>query len=432
LNKCTVIARVIFRVQTQFVRISFFAKIKRKIIVHYDVAVIGGGMAGLVLSLILAKGGVRTICIDHADPALSASDAADGRTMAISWGSRQVVARAGIWDVIGAQACPIDDIRITQNGGRVLLRFQAEEVEGRSFGWIAGIGHMRRTLIEAAAAQDNLDFRAPCKAGPVLREDGGVRIALGNKETVRASLLIGADGRKSMVRDLMGVRLLERSYGQSAIVCTVTHENPHENAATEDFRPEGPFAILPMIPCPDTNAHCSSVVWSEHAGRRGGAASVKDYDEETFNAALAARFPAHYGAVTARGPRFSYPLSLVLAKDYIAPRMALIADAAHGIHPIAGQGLNLGLRDVNCLADLVIEAVQNKKDPGDQALLRQYQRLRRFDNTAMAAATDGLNALFSNTVPGLPGLRRTGLRMVERLPPVKRFFMRQAMGDRAF
>lgn len=390
-----------------------------------DIAVLGGGMAGLTLALTLAGSGMRVICIDHAEPEATASPSADGRTMAVSWGSQKVIAGAGVWESIERAACPIRDIRISEGGGPVLLRFRSEEVGGQSFGWIAEIGAIRRTLIEAARKTDNLTLLAPRRVTDIVTEEDGVVLRLDRGKAVRASLLVGADGRRSFVRDRMGVPTLERSYCQRAVVCTVIHENPHGNAAIEDFRAEGPFAILPMTD--DVQGrHRSSIVWTTHGGRRKG---PMDYDDRTFNAALTARFPDLYGEVARVGERFAYPLSLVLARTYISNRMALVADAAHGIHPIAGQGLNIGLRDVVCLAGILTEAHAAGRDVGAQAVLARYERERRFDNTVMAAGTDFLNSLFGNNVLPISVARRAGLRIVSRMAPVKRFLMHQAMGD---
>lgn len=399
-----------------------------------DAAVIGGGIAGLTLSLMLANSGLRTACIDRADLKESAKADKDGRTIAISYGSRQILEKAGVWEFLAPQACPIETIHITENGGPVLLNFDSAEAQADAFGWIVDISLLRRVLIEAGEKAEGLEILAPMEVKR--REKRETRnekedqitlslLASGNsllEQTVR--LLVGADGRRSQIREMAGIDTISRDYRQRAIVCAVIHENSHDNIAVEDFRAEGPLAILPMND-DEAGNHRSSVVWTEHARKKTSAAN---YEEETFNAALNARFPERYGRVKLAGKRFSYLLNLVHAKTYIGDRLALVADAAHGIHPIAGQGLNIGLRDVDALADLVGEAHREGRDIGGAELLMKYQRARRFDNTAMAAATDILNGLFANDFMPVSLARRTGLRMISRLPPAKRFFMRQAMG----
>jgi 2-octaprenyl-6-methoxyphenol hydroxylase len=239
---------------------------------------------------------------------------------------------------------------------------------------------------------------------------------------IEAKLIVGADGKKSFTRDWMDVPVREWNYKQRAVICTAAHEHPHNNEAVEHFWPEGPFAILPMSD-DENGTHRSSVVFTEHGPEQN---SLMKLSDEEFNAELRRKFPENYGHVEMIGRRAVHALSLVHAARYIAPRMCLVADAAHGIHPIAGQGLNLGFRDVKALGDLT----KGAKDPGNQDILENYQRTRRFDNMAMVAVTDGLVRLFSNNSPSMRALRRTGLKLVGKLPAAKRFFIRQAMGDR--
>lgn len=397
-----------------------------------DVAIIGGGISGLTLGVLLARGGLRVACLDRDDPAMRANPAFDGRTMAISAGSRRVLESAGLWDLLKDQACPIREIAIYDGGGPRRLTFHSDEVGGQTFGWIVDIRDLRAGLFDLAARTPGLIHLAPAtvlRIDPSFSAQDNVTITLEEKGTeeapaqIQARLVVGADGRGSFTRRDAGIGTRGWSYGQKALVCSVAHENPHENIAVEDFRPEGPFAILPM--CDDADGtHRSSIVWTEH----GNGPSAMAFDEKTFDVALAARFPARYGAVRRIGQRFSYPLSLLHAKTYIAPRRVLVADAAHGIHPIAGQGLNIGLRDVAALAGLVVQAHRDGRDVGGDDVLKVYERARRFDNMAMAGATDLLNHLFSNDIAPVRLARRIGLAAVARLPFAKRFFMAQAMG----
>jgi 2-octaprenyl-6-methoxyphenol hydroxylase len=390
----------------------------------YDVIVVGGGLAGLTMTALLAADGAHVLCLDREAPAAQLNAAFDGRTTAISYGSRKVLAAAGLWDALTPDACAIDTIQILDGESPVLLTFGREEAGGRSFGWIVENNLLRRALFGGVQNFKKAAHIAPAAVAGFAREDGCATAILEDGRRFSASLVIGADGRNSFTREWMDIGAREWRYRQRAVVCVAAHENPHENIAVEHFRPEGPFAILPMTDGPDGGRR-SSVVWTEHGPDRN---SALHYDQESFDAALAARFPARYGAVRQTGRRFSYPLGLVHAHQYIAPRMALIAEAAHGIHPIAGQGLNMGFRDIAALAALVREALNAGRDPGADVVLQAYQRQRRFDNMAMAGATDTLNRLFSNDVAPARILRRAGLQAVSRLPFAKQFFMKQAMG----
>ncbi len=388
-----------------------------------DIVIIGGGMAGLSLACILSQNGLEVTCIDREDPAAMLKADFDGRTIAISAGSRTVLEDAGIWENIAKDGCAIRDIHISDSGSPVLLEFLSRDVDEDAFGWIFEARVLRRGLVQKAKKIKTLHYKAPASVKSMNVEDDHVYVTTDDGETIEASLLIGADGRRSFVREWAGIQTRQWSYRQQAIVCTVIHDNPHNNIAVEDFRAEGPFAILPMHD-DDKGRHRSSVVWSEHDAKK----SAMQWSDNTFNAALTSRFPERYGEVQLNGKRFSYPLGLVHAHAYISERTALVADAAHGIHPIAGQGLNLGYRDVACLSGLLIEAKENQQDCGSDQLLQHYQLLRRTDNMSMAAATDGLNALFSNPVTPFRLIRTLGLRAVQKFDPAKRFFMRQAMG----
>ena len=389
----------------------------------HDVAIIGGGLAGLTLACLLGQARVETVCIDQAPAGATSNDL---RTTAVSYGSRQILERAGIWGKVAESACPIDDIRILDGGSSLLLNFLSAEVEDKSFGWIVLNSDLRGAMISVIKTLPSVSHLLAAKVKDFARSENHMNVILENGDTLRARLVIGADGRHSFTREWMGVHLREWSYRQQAIISTVLHEQPHHNTAVEHFWPEGPFAILPMADGPD-GEHRSAVVFTEH--QKPGKGSFMDLDDAAFEQELASRFPPEYGTVAMLGKRAAYPLGLVHAAEYIAPRMALVADAAHGIHPIAGQGLNLGFRDVAELSNLLAEAHQAGKDPGDQTLLESYQRRRRPDNTAMIAVTDGLNRLFSNNIIPIRLLRRAGLKAVSRLPIAKRFFMRQAMGD---
>lgn len=389
----------------------------------HDVAIIGGGLAGLTLSCLLGKSGLHVICLDQA-PKPSGKNK-DLRTTAISFGSRQILECAGIWENLPAEACPIDDIQILDGKSSVLLNFLSAEVANKSFGWIVENFDLRTAMAKTLKPLKNVTHKTETKITDFEVSDDFVTCITDDKP-VKARLVVGADGRQSFTRQWMDIPVRQWSYKQRAVICTVSHSNPHHNVAVEHFWPEGPFAVLPMAD-DKKGTHRSSVVFTEHGPEPQ---SLMRYSDEEFEMALAARFPESYGDIKLIAPRVAYPLGLVHASSYIGPRMALVADAAHGIHPIAGQGLNLGFRDIGELAGLLATAHEKEQDIGAQSVLETYQRRRRPDNMAMVAVTDGLNRLFSNNIPPVRLMRRAGLKLVSKIGPAKRFFMKQAMGDR--
>lgn len=390
----------------------------------YDVIIVGGGLAGLSLSCLLGNiEGLRLACIDRDAPADQLK--ADERTTAISYGSAQILKRAGVWDDLQKEGCPIENIEILDGDSPLLLQFLSAEVQGKAFGWIISNHHIRTTLMQHMKNANSVDHIAPAHVKNFNVCNDHAEIILDDGKTLSAKLIIGADGRTSSVRDFMDVPVRGRSYNQRAVVCFIAHENPHDNKAVEHFWPAGPFAILPMNDDKNGN-HRSSLVFTEHR-KRG---SLMDLSDEEFLIQVQNRFPESYGMVEViNNMRKSYPLSLSHAAEYIAPRMVLVADAAHGIHPIAGQGLNLGFRDLDCLSKLIEQALRNDEDLGGAALLQSYQRKRRPDNMAMVAVTDGLVRLFSNDLPPVKILRRAGLKAVSRISGAKKFFMHRAMGE---
>jgi len=288
---------------------------------------------------------------------------------------------------------------------------------------------IRRVSLARAAGHDRIELRAPAVLDSVERRPGGVTVRLADGSEIRARLLVAADGRRSTQRAAAGIRAMEIDYPQTAIVATVAHSLPHNGVAHEHFLPSGPFALLPMTNAKDDTGrpvHRSSLVWTE---KRPLVSAMLALDEAAFAGELQRRFGESLGRLSLWGGRhWSYPLSLLHAERYFDTRLALIGDAAHAIHPIAGQGLNLGLRDVAALAECVVDARRLGLDIGGATVLERYQRWRRFDNMALIAATDSLNRLFSNDLPPVRLLRDLGLAAVGRVPPLKRFFMRHAMG----
>lgn len=387
-----------------------------------DIAIIGGGLAGLTLSALLGAAGFKVTCIDAEPLARQLSVEFDGRTTAISFGSRQVLERAQVWDALSDKNAAIKTIDILDGDSKHVLNFDAKEVGAEAFGWIVDNADLRRSLIKRIQQIETVRHLTGVSVRDVTFTDRQAQVVLDSGETVKAALVVGADGRKSILREVLQIGTWGRDYKQSALVCLVAHEKPHHGMAVEHFRPEGPFALLPFTDLLD-GTHRSALVWSVHGT---DAKKWLTADDDIFNAALQERSAGRYGKIWAAGKRAVYPLTMTKSYSYIAPRAVLVAEAAHGMHPIAGQGLNMSLRDLNALTDILIENKNN--DVGSLEILKAYQRQRRMDNLGMTFATDGLTILFSNDFLPVTMLRRAGLRMVAKLPFAKGFFMKQAMG----
>lgn len=392
--------------------------------VHADVVIVGGGLSGLTLACVLGRAGVDIACVDREVPKAQLKEAFDGRTTAISFASHRVLRAAGVWETLLPDAAPIRDIRVADGNAPLFLHFDCEDVGGAPFGWIIENRILRRRLLDAVGKLETVKHLAPAEISEFENRGAAVEVTLADKTILRAPLLVGADGRGSAVRKWAGIDVKGWSYDQSAIVCCVGHELDHENIAVEHFMPAGPFAILPMTDLPD-GTHRSSLVWTEHGDMAGRAL---DCTERQFNEMLQDKFGGQLGRVWLLGRRWQYPLSLMHAHAYTAPRVALLGEAAHAIHPIAGQGLNLSMRDIAILSEMIVDQLRLGLDPASAFTLARYERWRKLDNTAMAIMTDGLNKLFSNDFAPVKAMRALGLGLVERIPPAKRFFMRQAMG----
>jgi 2-octaprenyl-6-methoxyphenol hydroxylase len=390
-----------------------------------DVIIGGGGLVGMTLAVALARGGLDVVVADPV-PASAALDAKfDGRVCALSFASVRMFQALGVWEHMAPHAQPIHDILVTDAklGGApspFSLHFDAEELGAASLGHIVENRYTRTALFATAATLPNLTFVAPAALIDLKTGENGIRAALSNGQCFEAALAVAADGRESAMRENMGLQIIGWSYEQHGIVATVEHEKPHNGIAYEHFLPSGPFAILPMT------SNRSSLVWTEKSAL---VPAMMALDEDAFNAEIARRFGDHLGATRAAGPRWSYPLKFHLARGYVKPRFALVGDAAHGIHPIAGQGFNLGLKDAAALVDVLLDTARLGLDIGALDSLKKYERWRRFDSLAMAVATDGLNRLFSNDIAPLRFLRDVGLGVVDQIGPARRFFMRHAGGD---
>ena len=385
-----------------------------------DVLVVGGGLAGLTLAAALGGAGVDTVIVDRESADARLLDSFDGRTTAVAFGTKRIVEGAGIWPHVALdQTGAILDIRVTDDRSPLYLHSDHREVGDAPFGWIVENRLLRRAAFARLAALQTVAHLAPAEVTGLERSGSRVRATLGDGQTIDARLIVGADGRNSMVRDWAGIGTTGWDYAQTAIVCTIEHEFPHHGVALEHFLPAGPFAVLPMA------GDRASIVWTE---RGRDAARFLAMPEERFLLELRRRAGDWLGRVRTVGPKFAYPLSLLHANSYVADRVALINEAAHAMHPIAGQGLNVGLRDVAALAEVIVDAHRLGLDPGSPEALARYERWRRPDTLMLLAVTDGLNRLFSNGFGPLKLARDLGLAAVQRTPALKRFLMRSAMG----
>jgi 2-octaprenyl-6-methoxyphenol hydroxylase len=387
--------------------------------IRAELAIVGGGLNGLTLGIACASAGLEVALVDREPPPHTLEPRFDGRTSAIAYGSKRVLEAIGVWRLLAAKAEPILEIRVADGASPLFLHYDHREVGNEPLGWIVENRDLRAALHRRAGELPSLKLFAPALAETVSRDAATARLALADGRTIRAELVGACDGRDSPQRGAAGIGALTWSYPQIAIVTTVRHARPHRGVAVEHFLPAGPFAILPM------QGDRSSIVWTERAAR---APKLLALDDAAFKRELAARFGDFLGALEPEGPRWSYPLAFLHAERMIAHRLALVGEAAHLIHPIAGQGLNLGIRDTAALAECLVDGRRLGLDLGDATILARYERWRRFDTTLLAAATDGLNRLFSNSVPPVRLARDAGLAAVGQVPPLKRFFMRHAMG----
>ena len=386
-----------------------------------DLLILGAGMIGLTLAQALARAGLSVALLDRADPAAMLDRGFDGRVSAIAYGSRRIFEGLGVWADMASAAQPINEIRVVDGNSPLFLHYDHRDVGDEPLGHIVENRHIRGALMTALAElpAGALAWFAPAAVAVLERDAAGVRATLNDGRTIVARLVIVAEGRASATREAAGIGVLTWRYAQTGIVCTVAHEKPHRGVAIERFLPAGPFAILPLT------GNRSSLVWTE---RSDLAPAILALDGAGFAAEMERRFGDFLGGLEVVGERWSYPLALLNAKRYADMRLVLVGDAAHAIHPISGQGLNLGLRDVAALAEVLVDAARLGLDPGAADLLETYARWRRFDAVTIGAVTDGLNRLFSNDLAPVRLTRDVGLALAEKAPPLKRVFMRHAMG----
>jgi 2-octaprenyl-6-methoxyphenol hydroxylase len=401
---------------------------------RFDLAVVGAGLNGSLLALAAGEVGLDTVIVDRL-PLQSLTEAGfDGRTTAVAYTSQRLFAALGVWPDVAGEAEPILDIRISDAGhdGRpspLFLHFDHREAAADDgppapMGWIVENRFLRATLLRRLAACPHVEMVAPDEVIETRRDPDRAELVLKSGRRLVTRLVASAEGRVGTMREDAGIGARAWSYDQIAIVLVARHERPHRGVAQEKFLPGGPFAILPMRDGPNRE-HRSSIVWSERADL---ASRLLELEAPRFQAEFARRFGDYLGRVEPAGPRWWYPLGLVHADRYVETRLVLVGDAAHGIHPIAGQGYNLGVRDIAALVEVLIDSKRLGLDIGAADTLERYAQWRRADNFAMVAATDLLNRLFSNDIAPIRLGRDLGLATVNRIPPLRRFFVRHAMG----
>ena len=389
-----------------------------------DLLIVGGGLNGPVTALAAAKWGFTSTVIDALPQATRAAEDFDGRAYALSLTSVRLLKAVGIWEKIAEHAQPMLEIKVTdgragEGAAPWMMHFDHAEIEEGPMGHMVEDRHLRTALLDALEAAKEI---TTLSGETVVAQDTSgatAKLTLASGRTLEGQVLIGCDGRQSGTAQRAGIRRIGWGYGQSALVCAVRHEKPHGGVAHQFFMPGGPLAILPL------RENRSAIVWSEQTERAEALAAMADDD---FLAALRPAFGSFLGEIALEGKRFAYPLGLTLATDFIAPRVALVGDAAHGLHPIAGQGLNAGLKDVAALAEVLRDARGRGQDIGSLAALRPYQSWRRFDTVSLALATDAFNRLFSNDNPALRLARDLGMAAVNGMKGMRRGFIREAAG----
>jgi 2-octaprenyl-6-methoxyphenol hydroxylase len=387
-----------------------------------DILIAGGGLNGPTLALALAQAGLRVIVVDPRPADARAGDNFDGRAYALAVSSQRLLKALGLWAGLAGDSQPIGQVKASQGrpGEGALpffLHFDSAEIEEGPVGFMLEDRFLYRALL--AAMRDRVQNLPGLSVVDQQATSGGIQATLSDGRSLRARLLVGADGRGSGVAARAGIRRQGWDYGQTALVAAIAHDHPHHGIAQQYFMETGPLAILPLP------GNRSSVVWSETHDNARAIAALPD---DAFLDVLRPRFGDYLGNISLAGARFTYPLSLSLADRYVADRVALVGDAAHGVHPIAGQGLNLGLRDVAALAEVLVDAARRGEDIGTDLVLERYQGWRRFDATSLALGMDGVNRLFGSSNPVLSAARGIGMGLVSAIPALRRGFIRQAAG----
>jgi 2-octaprenyl-6-methoxyphenol hydroxylase len=396
---------------------------------RHDVAIAGGGIAGLALACALADalGPAARIAVADRGPLGAGAAAADPRAFALAAGSKRVLSVLGVWPAIAEHAQPVTRVDITDSSlddafRPVLVSYDNTVGGSEPATYIVEQERLREALLAGAARRPAITLLGEAPAESFVADEHGVTVELASgqaRRSLRAALLVAADGRGSRLREAAGIRIVRWDYAQVGIVATVRHTEPHGGRAVQHFLPSGPFAILPLT------GNRSCVTWTEEAQ---AARAILACDDAGFLAEVEKRFDYRLGEIALAGPRASWPLDMHLARALVADRIALVGDAAHGVHPIAGQGLNLGLRDVAALTEVVADAARLGLDIGSGIVLERYERWRRLDAAISAATFDALNRLFSSDWTLLRSARDLGLGLVERMPALKQFFVAEAAG----
>jgi 2-octaprenyl-6-methoxyphenol hydroxylase len=388
-----------------------------------DLVILGGGLVGMTLALAAAKSGLTSHVVDRADPAELTAEGVDGRASAISTASWNLLRNIGLAERLEPLGCPIAAIAVTEEMKPGRIDFRPEAHEG-SLGRMFANRDIRMALFAAAREEPGIAWHTSAEAATRERGTHGVAVTLKDNRKLTGGLLVAAEGRQSPTRDEAGFSLARWDYRHRAMVTALTHEKSHDNVAWEIFYPAGPFALLPLLDLPD-GRHRSALVWTVAEKDAAGWTGLSD---RAFLAEVQMRVADILGQVALAAPRMSYPLSFQHSARIVDHRLALVGDAAHGMHPIAGQGLNLGLRDVGALVEVLTDGMRLGLEPGDAQLLARYERWRSLDSFSVMAATDTINRLFG--IPGrLPSaVRRLGMGAVQRLPSLKSFFMDEARG----
>lgn len=387
-----------------------------------DVLVIGGGLVGASLACALGQAGVRVTIVEASPVSVDQQAGYDERSIALAQGSQRIFSGLGLWQPLQEQVCPIHTIHVSDRGRFGFTRLRREEEGVPALGYVATARVLGKVLLARLDELNTVEVLAPAQLVDFRVSDDCVEAGLSFEDeslTCTAKLLVAADGAQSSIREQLGIETTQRDYGQTAVVANVTSERPHENIAYERFTDTGPMALLPM------SEQRSALVWTVRSDQSDGIMGLSDAD---FLSRLQARFGYRLGRFTKVGQRHAYPLYLLRASEAVRPRMALIGNAIHTLHPVAGQGFNLGLRDVATLAEVIMDAQRNGRDIGGSTVLDRYADWRQADQRRVAVFTDSMVRLFSQTLPPITWLRNAGMLALDTCPPAKRWFGRLTMG----